>query len=704
MSKNLVIVESPAKARTIGRILKEGYTVKATLGHVRDLPEKELGIDTDEGFVPKYVISRGKQKIVNEIKAAAKEAEVLYLATDPDREGEAISWHLVQAAKLNKIPIKRVVFHEITKDAVEEAFRHPHDIDMKLVDAQQARRMLDRLVGYKISPILWRKVMKGLSAGRVQSVAVKMVVDREREIEIFVPVEYWSIEAELKKVKTVFRAEFIGEARGKKFVITSGEEATKLKAELETSKYAVSDVQHKKTSKQPVAPFITSTLQQEAWRKLRFSAKRTMAAAQGLYEGVSIDGAEPEGLITYMRTDSTHVAPQAITETREYVTEKYGASFVPDKPRVFTKKVKGAQEAHEAIRPTSTRREPGMVQTYLKPDQSKLYELIWKRMVASQMSAASYDNTTVEIEADGGQKKYLFRVSSSILAFPGFQKLYREGKDDEEKEKGKTPAPELTKGDILDLLEIIPEQHFTKPPSRYTEATLIKSLEENGIGRPSTYAPILSTIQDREYVSKDKGSFKPHDMGFVVTDLLVDHFPEIVGAGFTAQMEERLDEISSGKREWIPTLKAFYETFSVQIDKAYQEMPKVKAAAEPTDELCEKCGSPMVIKRGRFGKFISCSNFPTCKNAKPIQTHIEADCPECGSKLVEKRTKRKKVFYGCSNYPKCEFAVWEKPLTVPCPDCGGLMIPNKGKTMAKCAKCKFEGNIEELTEKESVTI
>ncbi len=701
MAKKLVIVESPAKARTIGRILPESYIIKATMGHVRDLPEKEIGVDTEKGFAPKYIIAKGKQKIINEIKSAAEGIETLYLATDPDREGEAISWHLVKAARLEKIPAKRVVFHEITKEAVNEAFRHPRDIDINLVDAQQARRVLDRLVGYKISPILWKKVMKGLSAGRVQSVAVRMVVDREREIDKFVSVEYWSLEAELKKKNSSFRAELIGIGKEKKVSIGSELEANKLCAALESAKYSVSDIQRKNVPKQPVAPFITSTLQQEAWRKLRFSAKRTMHAAQSLYEGISIDGGEPAGLITYMRTDSTHVASQAITETRDYINAKYGPDYLPAKARVFTKKVKGAQEAHEAIRPTSVHREPAMVKSHLTVDQFKLYDLIWKRMVASQMAPAIYDTTTVNILADTVTEKYFFRAISSPLTFPGFLTLYSEGRDEEEEKEAKARLPELEKGEYLDLAGLFPEQHFTKPPQRYTEATLIKALEENGIGRPSTYAPIISTIQDRDYVTKEKGHFKPNEMGFIVTDLLADHFPGIVSAEFTAKMEERLDEISSGKMKWVPTLEAFYKTFASELEDAYVNMPTTRPAAESTDEICEKCGSPMVIKRGRYGKFMACSNFPTCRNSRPLQTTIDSNCPKCGGKLVEKRTKKKKIFYGCANYPKCDFAVWEKPLSIPCPECKGLLIPNKKKNLVKCALCGYEGNIEELQEKES---
>lgn len=689
MAKKLVIVESPAKARTISRILKDEYIIEATMGHVRDLPQKELGVDTGNGFAPKYVVSKGKSKVVSEIKTAARDASVLYLATDPDREGEAIAWHLIQAAKLGKMPAKRVVFHEITKEAVTEAFRHPKKINMKLVNAQQARRILDRLAGYKISPILWRKVRKGLSAGRVQSVAVRIVVEREREIENFVPAEYWSIEAELKKIAgdETFRAGFVGSGKGKKIAIASQEEADKLSAELKDASYTVSQVQQKTVSRHPVAPFITSTLQQEAWRKLGFSAKRTMSVAQSLYEGVAIGEGEPVGLITYMRTDSTHVTTQAIAETREYITQRFGADFTPQTPRAFKKKVKGAQEAHEAIRPTSVRRGPAMIQSYLNADQFKIYDLIWKRMVASQMAAALFDTVRVDIEANSSRNKYLFRATSSSLAFPGFLTLYSEGRDEEENGNEKAPLPELAPGNALDLLGLFPHQHFTKPPPRYTEATLIKALEENGIGRPSTYAPILSTIQERGYVEKEKGYFSPMELGIIVTGLLEDFFPEIVNIGFTARLEERLDDVARGNMEWVPTLQEFYDPFALQVEKAALEMPRVKPADQPTDEICDKCGSPMVIKQGRFGKFLSCSDYPKCKNAKPLRLGI--DCPRCGANLVERRTKRKRIFYGCSSYPKCDFSVWEKPLPDPCPECKGLLV-SKGRSMAGCIACGYE--------------
>jgi DNA topoisomerase-1 len=484
----------------------------------------------------------------------------------------------------------------------------------------------------------------------------------------------------------------VGSGKGKKIAIACQEEANKLSTELKAANYTVSQVQQKTVSRNPVAPFITSTLQQEAWRKLRFSAKRTMSVAQSLYEGIAVGEGEPVGLITYMRTDSTHVTTQAITEAREYITQRFGADFTPQTPRSFEKKVKGAQEAHEAIRPTSVRREPAAMQSYLKHDQLKLYDLIWKRMVASQMASALFDTVKADIEADSSKNKYLFRATSSSLAFPGFLTLYSEGRDDEENGNEKAPLPELASGDALDLLGLFPEQHFTKPPPRYTEATLVKALEENGIGRPSTYAPILSTIQEREYVEKEKGCFSPMELGIIVTDLLEDFFPEIVNIGFTAQIEEKLDDIARGNLEWIPTLQEFYDPFALQVEKAASEMPRVKPADQPTDEVCDKCGSPMVIKQGRFGKFLSCSDYPKCKNARPLQLGIS--CPRCGAGLVERRTKKKRIFYGCSSYPKCDFAVWEKPLPDPCPECKGLLV-SKGKNVARCTACGYELSLKE---------
>ena len=698
MEKNLVIVESPAKARTLSKILGKGYSLKASLGHIRDLPKSGLGVDIEKGFVPKYVVPRAKNKIVNELKQAVKTASSVYLATDPDREGEAISWHLMIVTKSNRIPYRRVIFHEITKEAIERAFKHPRSIDMQLVNAQQARRILDRLVGYKISPLLWRKVRRGLSAGRVQSVAVRIIVDREREIEKFVPEEYWTIEAELaKKIPkaTSFRALLIGLIDGTKLDIHNEKEANEIKDRLEQASYSVIKVKTKKVTRQPAPPFITSTLQQEAWRKLHFTASYTMAIAQQLYEGLPIGTEGNIGLITYMRTDSTHVARSAIVETREFVTSKYGSQFVPPHARSFIKSVKGAQEAHEAIRPTKIRRESSLVKTYLTTDQSRLYELIWKRMVASQMSAASFDSTTADIAAKYPDYKadYLLRASSSELIFPGFIILYVESKDEEE-EKESSPLPQLEKGDELKLLGLFPEQHFTKPPPRFTEATLIKMLEQYGIGRPSTYAPTLSTIQERQYVIKSNGSFQPTELGFLVNDLLIQHFPDIVDIQFTARMEEELDEIAQDNKDWVSVVKDFYVPFEQSLENASTRMEKVKLADEQTEETCPKCGKTLIVKHGRYGKFLACSGFPECKYTKSFQIKTGAKCPECGSELVQKINKKKRTFYGCSNYPNCQFAINFKPLPQPCPKCGGLLTVYRQK-WAKCNKCKYKGKLPE---------
>ncbi len=694
MSNDLVIVESPAKAKTVSRILGSKYSVKASVGHVRDLPKNGLGVDVEGGFAPSYVIPKDKVAVVKEIKMESKKASSVYLATDPDREGEAISWHLVQAAELDNKSVKRVVFHEITKEAVEEAFRHPRGIDMDMVHAQQARRVLDRLVGYKLSPLLWRKVRRGLSAGRVQSVALKMIVDREREIQGFVPTEYWSIDAELKKEGAAesLRATLIGLAGGKKLKIGSEEGATGIASELEKASYAVAQVQKKEVARQPAPPFITSTLQQEGWRKLRFTAKHTMAVAQRLYEGLPLGEEGSVGLITYMRTDSVRVAASAIEETRSYVRDKYGASFLPPRPRTFTKKAKGAQEAHEAIRPTSTMREPASIKQYLTREQFRLYELIWKRMVASQMSPALLDTTSVDIEATN-ERAYRLRATSSRIKFPGFTIIYSEGKDEAEDEDGKRPLPPLEEGEPLKLVGLFPEQHFTQPPPRYTEATLVKALEERGIGRPSTYAPILSTIQERGYVKRDDGRFCPMELGCLVSDLLAEHFPDIVNPGFTAQMEEGLDQIARGERQWAPFLGDFYYPFAKTLDEAEQRAERVRILGEPTDEVCPQCGRTMVIKTGRYGRFLSCSGYPECKHARPL--HIGVKCPKCGSDLVEKQSKKKRTFYGCSGYPNCDFATSARPIPQPCPQCGGLLV-KRGKSMVRCIKCEFSGRLDEI--------
>ncbi len=701
MASKLVIVESPAKARTLNKILGRSYSVKASLGHVRDLPRANLGVDIDRGFIPKYVIPAGKKKIVGEIKKVASKASSIYLATDPDREGEAISWHLVQAARLDKddTPLQRIVFHEITKDAVQDAFQSPRSIDMNLVNAQQARRILDRLVGYKLSPLLWRKVQRGLSAGRVQSVAVKMIVDREQEIQNFIPQEYWIIEVELalpEQKEASFKGRLFALTDGTKLDIGNKDEADRVITDLEQAEYTVKSIQTKQIARQPAPTFITSTLQQEAWQKLHYTAGRTMAIAQQLYEGLPLGKEGSVGLITYMRTDSTHVATSAISEVRGFIGEKYGTKFLPAKPRSFARKAKWAQEAHEAIRPTKIYRQPEQLKSFLNSAQLKLYELIWKRMVASQMSAALYNTTNVEIEASNAENQsqgYLLKASSSVVKFPGFMAVYIESRDEDERGERFVSLPELRTRDKLIYLGTFPEQCFTQPLPRYTEATLIKALEQKGIGRPSTYAPILSTIQERDYVNKADGKFCPTELGITVNQILTAHFPKIVDPGFTAQMEEQLDEIAQGKYEWIAALQEFYPPFRDMLDKAWINLEKV-SMTKVSEETCPKCGRPMVIKVGRFGKFLACSGYPDCKTTMPYVIKTGVSCPQCGGELVERISRKKKVFYGCSKFPQCQFAVNRRPIAQPCPDCGNLLVQYRGD-WAKCVACQRKVKLSE---------
>lgn len=689
--KNLVIVESPAKARTLGKILGKNYDLKASLGHIRDLPRSKLGVDVENGFQPQYVVPRAKTRLANEFKKSIRDAATVYLATDPDREGEAIAWHLLEVIKPGKIPLRRVVFHEITGEAIKQAFEHTRNIDMRLVNAQQARRVLDRLVGYKISPLLWKKIRRGLSAGRVQSVALKIIVDREREINAFVSVEYWTIDAELTKKadNLAFCATLVGRKDGGRLDISSEEEATKLTGELEKAAYRVDGIATKKVNRLPAPPFITSTLQQEAWRKLRFTAKQTMTLAQQLYEGQPIGNEGSVGLITYMRTDSTRVAAQAITEVREYIGGTYGKRYLPAKARSFSRKAKGAQEAHEAIRPTRIRREPAAIKKYLNSNQARLYELIWKRMVASQMAAAQYDNTTVDVDAKRNGDAYLLRTSNMVNTFPGFTTLYSEGKDEADEEK-KEKLPDLKKGEELRLRKLIPEQHFTQPPSRYTEATLIKTLERWGIGRPSTYAPIMSTIQDRNYVDRIKGSFQPTELGFIVSDLLVEYFSDIMSESFTAGLEDRLDDIASDRRGWVDVIRDFYAPLEKDLETAFRKVERIKIPDELIDESCPQCGRPLAIKTGRFGKFVGCTGYPECRYTRPYQVKTGAKCPECGGELVQRMSKNKRMFYGCSNYPECKFVSNARPLAEPCPKCRGLLVAGRGGT-ARCTRCDFKG-------------
>ena len=710
MAKDLVIVESPAKARTVGRFLGNKYEAIASMGHVRDLPKGKMGVEVDDkGFHPTYDVLQDKKKVVSELTKASKAADTVYLATDPDREGEAISWHLIKAARIAESKTKRVVFHEITRDAIREAFDHPRELDRRLIDAQQARRILDRLVGYRLSPVLWGKVRRGLSAGRVQSVALRLIVDREQEIDAFVPQEYWTIDANLAKrhqnggrpinFKAALRAI---KGRKGKLEIPNGERAREITSDLDGADYVVESVLKRETRSRPAPPFITSTLQQEAARKLRFTARRTMQIAQQLYEGISTGDEGAVGLITYMRTDSTNVAASALREASRLIKKRFGPEYAPKSPRYYRRKVKGAQEAHEAIRPTSVEREPASIRRFLNNDQFRLYDLIWKRMLASQMNDALFDSTRVDISADSRKSTtvYSFRATGSTLKFAGFRALYMEDRDDAQAGENDetTPLPPLTKDDPLDCLGLSPDQHFTQPPPRYTEATLIKALEEQGIGRPSTYAPIMATIMGRDYVLKDKGRFVPTKLGRAVAGLLTEHFPDIMDVGFTARVEEQLDDIASGERQWGPTLKDFYTPFDESIERAMKEAKRVPRDQidEETDEVCEECERPMVIKSGRFGRFLSCSGFPECRASRPLLTRVGVECPECGSDLVERKQKGRggRRFYGCSNYPACDFAVNQRPLPQPCPECSKLLLAS-GRANARCPACGFKGPIPE---------
>ena len=701
--KHLVIVESPAKARTVGQILGKEYLVAASQGHVRDLPRSRIGVDLEQDFQPSYEIIREKTAILRDLKRAGDEATTIYLATDPDREGEAISWHIQTEAGWGQHPEppKRVVFHEITKEAVSEAFRHPREIDMQLVNAQQARRILDRLVGYQISPLLWRRVQRGLSAGRVQSVSLRMVVDREREIESFVPKESWTLEAQLHKETgpvgqpDIFTA-VLHSVKGQKARLTIANEAAarRYENELKDAAYTVADVSKREVWQRPTAPFITSTMQQEASRKLRFTARKTMVVAQQLYEGLAVDDEGPAGLITYMRTDSTKVAASALRETRQYIRERFGPEYLPEKAREHRTRSKVAQEAHEAIRPTSIRRDPDSLKPYLTPDQLNLYRLIWARMLASQMADARSEATTVDIEATcrASSDIYIFRATGSVLKFPGFRTLYLEGRDDGKDDEGRKALPELAGGDPLLCPKLEALQHFTQPPLRFTEATLIKALEERGIGRPSTYAPTVSTLLDRQYVVKERNHLTPTTLGTTVTDLLTQFFIDVMDLDFTARLEEELDEVSRGEREWIPMLHEFYRPFARALAEADAAMPRVKLE-EKTEETCEVCGRPMVIKTGRFGQFIACTGFPECKATKPLLKKIGVSCPKCSGDIVERRTRgKRRSFYGCSNYPNCDFIALQRPVDTPCPECDGLMV-EEARGRVACTVCVWKGPI-----------
>jgi DNA topoisomerase-1 len=698
----LVIVESPAKARTVGRFLGKDYTVKASVGHVRDLLRSQLSVDVEDNFTPKYRVPNEKRPVVKELKSLAKTAEEIFLATDPDREGEAIAWHLVESAEIDQEITKRVVFHEITEGAVAEAFAHPRDINMDLVDAQQARRVLDRLVGYSLSPLLWRKVRGRLSAGRVQSVALRLIVEREREIEAFVPVEYWSIAAEFlpqgAKRKDTFIAK-LARIDGEEPVLGKEADVKPILEDMEKAVYAISKIKRGERRRNPLAPFTTSTLQQDASRRLGYTARRTMALAQQLYEGIDIGDGGSVGLITYMRTDSTNVSEMAQAEARQFIGERYGQGFLPPEAPLYKAKARGAQEAHEAVRPTSVMRQPESIKEFLNRDQFRLYQLIWQRFVASQMTAALYDTLSVEVTGKTSEHEYLLRASGSTVRFLGFMVVYQEAKDEdaapEEGEDSRIP-PDLEEGQAQKLLRLLPEQHFTQPPPRYTEASLVRTLEEYGIGRPSTYAPILGTIQQRGYVVRDGKRLTPTETGILVNDLITMHFPEIVDLGFTANMEEDLDRIASGEEQWVQVIREFYTPFALQVEKAEQEMPEFNMGPEPIGRQCPECGHELVIRWGRFGKFISCSNFPDCRHTEAWLEKIGVTCPKDGGELVERRTRKGRTFYACSNYPNCDFTSWKLPIPTPCPECGGLLVVAK-KDIAQCTQCEEQFPLDRVT-------
>jgi DNA topoisomerase-1 len=745
--KSLLIVESPTKVKTLSKFLGKEFAIKASVGHLKDLPKKELGVDIENNLAPTYVVIEGKEKVLKDLKKAAETADRIYLGPDPDREGEAIAWHIAEELNGTSDKVYRVEFNEITEKAVTDAIKKPRKIDMNLVDAQQARRILDRLVGYKLSPLLWRKVRRGLSAGRVQSVALRLVVDREKEIGAFESREYWSITAHFEgKEPPPFNAKLF-QINEEKVEIKNEEQATNIVSDLHDKNFIIKKIEKKNRRRSPAPPFITSTLQQEASRKLKFTAKKTMLIAQQLYEGIELGGEGSTGLITYMRTDSVRVASEAQQEARALIRGEFGKEYLPQTLPVYKSK-KSAQEAHEAIRPTAVIRTPYSIKDYLSRDQYNLYKLIWNRFIASQMHSALMELTSIDIEAE----KYIFRANGTVVQFPGFMRLYTESGDNGADEEGLLPA--LSENDVLKAIEITPKQHFTQPPPRFSEATLVKELEARGIGRPSTYATILSTIQDRKYTEKDEGRFKPTELGELVSDLLVERFSDVMDYNFTAKMENNLDRIEEGGLKWFDIVMDFYEPFDKDLADAMESLGKVKPKDIPTDQICDKCGKPMVIKWGRHGRFVACTGFPECKNTKPLDTQgtknngqstevqetdekcekcgspmvlksgrfgrflacskypeckttkpigIGVRCPEDGGEIVERRTKKGKLFFSCGNYPKCKFAAWYRPVDKSCPACGAnILVEKKTKTgeFLACIKkeCKYKEEIQESPE------
>ncbi|MDF2556741.1 MAG: topoisomerase [Bacillales bacterium] len=689
MADYLVIVESPAKTKTIAKYLSSKYTVMASMGHIRDLPKSTIGIDIENNFEPKYINIRGKGDLINKLKKAAKSAKKIYLAADPDREGEAIAWHLAHILGVNVSEDCRVVFNEITKDAIKESFKHPRPINLDLVHAQQGRRILDRLVGYKISPLLWKKVKKGLSAGRVQSVTVGLIIDRENEIRNFVPVEYWNLNGQFKKGKEIFKANFHSIA-GDKSELHTEQDVQKVLSTIKGKDFTVKSVTKKEKLRNPAFSFTTSSLQQDASRKLNFRTKKTMQIAQQLYEGITI-GKTHDGLITYMRTDSTRISDTAKAEAKSYIESNYGAEYLGSVNRA-AKKNAAAQDAHEAIRPTSLDRTPESIKEYLSRDQYRLYKMIWDRFIASQMAPAVIDTMSVDLQ----NENVIFRANGSKIKFPGFMKVYVES-EEEGKEEKDNMLPDMSEGDVVEALKMEDSQHFTQPPSRYSEAKLVKTLEELGIGRPSTYAPTIDTIQKRGYVALENKRFVPKELGEVVHKLLVEFFPDIINVKFTANMEKELDHVGVGESEWEAVIAEFYKNFAVYLDKAEKEMEKVEVRDLPTGEDCELCGHPMVYKMGRYGKFMACSNFPECRNAKPIVKDTGITCPKCEKgHVIERKSKKGKIFYGCDTFPTCDYVSWDKPIDRKCPSCDHILVEKKLKkgVQVQCTSCDYKEGIQ----------
>lgn len=680
MGQKLVIVESPAKAKTIGKYLGKNYTVKASMGHIRDLPKSQLGVDIDNNYNPKYITIRGKGELLNTLKKEAKKSEKVFLATDPDREGEAISWHLATALKISENDKCRIEFNEITKNAIKAAIKNPRPINLNLVDAQQARRVLDRLVGYRISPILWRKVKWGLSAGRVQSVALKMICDREEEIKRFKPKEYWTIECELKSQESKKTCVVkLYSKEGKKLEIANKEESIKIIEELDKDQYVVKSIKKSLKNKKPLPPFTTSTFQQDSYKKLNFSTKRSMSIAQQLYEGIDVKGLGTVGLITYMRTDSVRISEEAQKSAKEFILNNFGEKYVPKTTRSYKGK-KNIQDAHEAIRPTYIELDPEKIKNSLKPEQYKIYSLIWKRFIASQMADCIMN--TISINVENGP--YMLKATGSNIKFDGFMKVYKYEVDEEDEN---IKFPELKEGEILIKNNIEGKQHFTQPPSRFSEATLVKTLEENGIGRPSTYAPIVSTLIDRKYVQREKKTLVPTELGFIVNNIMTEYFKQIVDVEFTAEMENKLDSIEEGQKNWKQVVDEFYMPLKKCIEIAEKEIAKITIEDKVTDIKCDKCGRNMVIKQGRFGDFLACPGYPECKNTKPIIEELDIPCPMCNSKIVLRKSRKGKKFYGCSNYPECEFVSWFEPVDKKCPLCGSFMVKRQNKSQGEYIEC-----------------